>query len=137
MQAQGQGLAPIDLEDLRIAPTATPPMVTMNTPSPTNTALRPHVLDNAGHQSERRRLSGNNFDDSLGSVGSPDEAVIQARGRRQVPLTFSPDVTNTPLRYNTGLSLVNTMCLLSLYCPLIGPQVSCDLNILASNWSVS
>jgi len=27
---------------------------------------------------------------------SPDEAVIQARGRRQVPLTFSPDVT--PLR---------------------------------------
>ena len=98
MQAQGQGLAPIDLEELRIAPTATPPMVTMNTPSPTNTALRPHVLDNAGHQSERRRLSGNNFDDSLGSVGSPDEAVIQARGRRQVPLTFSPDVTNTPLR---------------------------------------
>ena len=94
MQAQGQGLAPIDLEELRIAPTE----VTMNTPSPTNTALRPHVLDNAGHQSERRRLSGNNFDDSLGSVGSPDEAVIQARGRRQVPLTFSPDVTNTPLR---------------------------------------
>ena len=96
MQAQGQGLAPIDLEELRIAPTATPPMVTVTTP--TNTALRPHVLDNAGHLPERRRLSGNNFDDSLGSVGSPDEAVIQARGRRQVPLTFSPDVTNTPLR---------------------------------------
>ena len=103
MQAQGQGLAPIDLEELRIAPTATPPMVTVTTPgaivtTPTNTALRPHVLDNAGHLPERRRLSGNNFDDSLGSVGSPDEAVIQARGRRQVPLTFSPDVTNTPLR---------------------------------------
>ena len=108
MQAQGQGLAPIDLEELRIAPD------TMNTPgaivtTPTNTALRPHVLDNAGHQSERRRLSGNNFDDSLGSVGSPDEAVIQARGRRQVPLTFSPDVTNTPLRYNNTLSLVHSL----------------------------
>ena len=50
---------------------------------------------------ERRRLSGNNFDDSFGQAGSPDEEVIQARGRRQVPLTFSPDVNttlSTPLR---------------------------------------
>merc|ERR1719445_1701239 len=47
---------------------------------------------------ERRRLSGNNFDDSFGQSGSPDEQVIQARGRRQVPLTFSPDVNTTPLR---------------------------------------
>ena len=29
-------------------------------------------------------------------VSSPDEMVIQARGRRQVPLTFSPDVYTTP-----------------------------------------
>ena len=50
---------------------------------------------------ERRRLSGNNFDDSFGQSGSPDEQVIQARGRRQVPLTFSPDINttlSTPLR---------------------------------------
>jgi len=46
---------------------------------------------------ERRRLSGN-FDDSFGQNGSPDEMVIQARGRRQVPLTFSPDINHTPLR---------------------------------------
>ena len=111
MQGRGQAIAPLDLEELRISQTGPPlvtptqPMVTtggqLTTPiTPTNTALRPHVLDNAGplHLPERRRLSGNNFDDSMGSVGSPDEAVIQARGRRQVPLTFSPDVTNTPLR---------------------------------------
>merc|ERR1719166_118827 len=65
----------------------------------TITALRPHILDNSPLQlPERRRLSGNNFDDSFGQTGSPDEAVIQARGRRQVPLTFSPDVNTTPLR---------------------------------------
>lgn len=29
---------------------------------------------------------------------SPDEMVIQARGRRQIPLTFSPDVHTTPIR---------------------------------------
>ncbi len=29
---------------------------------------------------------------------SPDEMVIQARGRREVPVTFSPDVHLTPLR---------------------------------------
>jgi len=45
---------------------------------------------------ERRRLEGN-FDDSIGQ-NSPDEMVIQARGRRQVPLTFSPDINHTPLR---------------------------------------
>jgi len=46
---------------------------------------------------ERRRLSGN-FDDSFGQNSSPDEMAIQARGRRQVPLTFSPDINHTPLR---------------------------------------
>ena len=149
MQAQGGGLAPLDLEELRISQTGpganivTPPLGTMApltaTPTHTNTALRPHVLDNAGplHLPERRRLSGNNFDDSMGSVGSPDEAVIQARGRRQVPLTFSPDVTNTPLRYNNSLSLVNPRLSSTLigqnlvsfrYSPLIG-QYSCPFLI--------
>merc|ERR1719225_1519278 len=55
----------------------------------------------AQHRLERRRLSGANFDDSFGQSGSPDEQVIQARGRRQVPLTFSPDINttlSTPLR---------------------------------------
>merc|ERR1712029_28105 len=69
------------------------------TPTNTITALRPHILDNSPLQiPERRRLSGNNFDDSFGQTESPDEMVIQARGRRQVPLTFSPDINNTPLR---------------------------------------
>ena len=95
MRLQG-GLQDLDLGQHQ--PPAPPPA----------TALRPHVLDNSpmaqlGHlglATERRRLSGNNFDDSFGSGlgSSPDEAVIQARGRRQVPLTFSPDLANTPLR---------------------------------------
>ena len=111
MQAQG-GLHGVDLEDLRISqqgpgqttPTVTtvtrdPAQVLRPTPTPpTITALRPHVLDNSPLQiPERRRLSGNNFDDSFGHNESPDEMVIQARGRRQVPLTFSPDIS-TPLR---------------------------------------
>merc|ERR1719225_730622 len=58
----------------------------------------------AQHRLERRRLSGANFDDSFGQSGSPDEQVIQARGRRQVPLTFSPDVTTTPPRKRLTLS---------------------------------
>lgn len=61
------------------------------TPTTNTVALQPPPQ-------ERRRLSGNNFDDSFGQSGSPDEQVIQARGRRQVPLTFSPDVNTTPLR---------------------------------------
>ena len=124
MQAQGGlqgldlgrhqgGLQGIDLGELRISqqqasqttPTQTQgsnvlrPAMAM-TPTNTITALRPHVLDNSPLQlpsAERRRLSGQNFDDSFGQTGSPDELVIQARGRRQVPLTFSPDI-NSPLR---------------------------------------
>ena len=112
MQAQG-GLNGIDLDELSISQqqpslsTQTPAQdvvlrpanVTIAAPTNTITALRPHILDNSPLQlPERRRLSGNNFDDSFGQTGSPDEAVIQARGRRQVPLTFSPDINNTPLR---------------------------------------
>merc|ERR1712147_43196 len=69
----------------------------------TNNALFQNNADNTPPQNnsplipERRRLSGN-FDDSFGQNGSPDEIVIQARGRRQVPLTFSPDINHTPLR---------------------------------------
>eukprot|EP00092_Neocalanus_flemingeri_P070921 GFUD01087094.1.p1 GENE.GFUD01087094.1~~GFUD01087094.1.p1 ORF type:complete len:213 (+),score=53.48 GFUD01087094.1:117-755(+) len=40
-----------------------------------------------------------NFDDSMVTPNpSPDEMVIQARGRRNIPLTFSPDINHTPLR---------------------------------------
>lgn len=46
---------------------------------------------------ERRRLSGN-FDPSDHHDQSPDEAAIQARGRRSIPLTYSPDINHTPLR---------------------------------------
>jgi len=69
----------------------------------TNNQLILNNMDNTLPQNnsplipERRRLSGN-FDDSFGQNGSPDEMVIQARGRRQVPLTFSPDINHTPLR---------------------------------------
>ena len=118
MQAQA-GLQGINLGDLRISQqqqsqtTPTPPALATNnmnnmnnvlrpatniTPTNTITALRPHVLDNSPLQvPDRRRLSGNNFDDSFGQTVSPDELAIQARGRRQVPLTFSPDI-NSPLR---------------------------------------
>jgi len=46
---------------------------------------------------ERRRLSGN-FELAEHHEQSPDEAVIQARGRRSIPLTYSPDINHTPLR---------------------------------------
>jgi len=87
MQAQGglPGILPLD--EMRITPPATPAN-TLQLPTMDNTPPLPH---------ERRRLS-NNFDDSAGQAGSPDEMVIQARGRRQVPLTFSPDINHTPLR---------------------------------------
>ena len=47
---------------------------------------------------ERRRLSGNFEHNSDHHEQSPDEAVIQARGRRSIPLTYSPDINHTPLR---------------------------------------
>jgi len=47
---------------------------------------------------ERRRLSGNFELSEHGNEQSPDEAVIQARGRRSIPLTYSPDINHTPLR---------------------------------------
>ena len=39
-----------------------------------------------------------NLSDALDTPSpSPDEMAIQARGRRRVPLTFSPDLTTSPL----------------------------------------
>merc|ERR1711892_1494045 len=76
------------------------PATTTATPTNTNQVLRTTPFMNTNNTPlipERRRLSGN-FDDSFGQKGSPDEMVIQARGRRQVPLTFSPDINHTPLR---------------------------------------
>lgn len=35
---------------------------------------------------------------------SPDEMIITARGRRSIPLTFSPDVYHTPLRGHPSLA---------------------------------
>ncbi|XP_023333508.1 uncharacterized protein LOC111705248 [Eurytemora carolleeae] len=57
-------------------------------PNPNHTHTPPILRDNNVSGSENRLQDGH--------TPSPDEAVIQARGRRQVPLTFSPDVT--PLR---------------------------------------
>jgi len=79
----------MSLEELRISQQQ--PVTGLALAAPTNTQPAQNRL-------ERRRLSGANFDDSFGQSGSPDEQVIQARGRRQVPLTFSPDINTTPLR---------------------------------------
>jgi len=123
MQAQRGINGIFALDDMRITnnptlTTLTPPTTQVlrpanNTAAPTNTnqvlrttynALFQTTPDNTANRvnnepliPERRRLSGN-FDDSYGQAGSPDEMVIQARGRRQVPLTFSPDINHTPLR---------------------------------------
>jgi hypothetical protein len=123
MQAQREINGIFALDDMRISnnatlTTLTPPTTQVlrpanNTAAPTNTnqvlrttynALFQTTPDNTANRvnnepliPERRRLSGN-FDDSFGQAGSPDEMVIQARGRRQVPLTFSPDINHTPLR---------------------------------------
>lgn len=71
-----------------------------NTPNnPTN--IQPPVP-------ERRRLSGN-FDDSLSQNPSPDEALIQLRGRRKIPLTFSPDINHTPLRQQMQRAKLNSL----------------------------
>merc|ERR1719228_1497754 len=56
-----------------------------------------HSPDHTQGPPERRRLSGN-FDSSDHHDQSPDEAAIQARGRRSIPLTYSPDINHTPLR---------------------------------------
>jgi len=123
MQAQRGINGIFALDDMRISnsptlTTLTPPThqqqvlrPTNNTAAPTTTnqVLRttntlfqnnPDNINRGNNETlipERRRLSGN-FDDSFGQNGSPDEMVIQARGRRQVPLTFSPDINHTPLR---------------------------------------
>ena len=58
------------------------------------TPLPMHPID----ITDRMRWTAN-FDDSMVTPNpSPDEMVIQARGRRQIPLTFSPDINHTPLR---------------------------------------
>jgi len=44
-------------------------------------------------------ISGNLNISVMSPNPSPDEMVIQARGRRQVPLTFSPDISRSPLRH--------------------------------------
>jgi len=44
-------------------------------------------------------IAGNLISSMNTPTPSPDEMVIQARGRRQVPLTFSPDVSRSPHRH--------------------------------------
>jgi len=83
----------MSLEELRISQQQQPAAPVVVRP-----ALATPTITNTNTRLERRRLSGANFDDSFGQSGSPDEEVIQARGRRQVPLTFSPDINTTPLR---------------------------------------
>ena len=86
------------LEELRISQAVQTVPVVREVLRPSLTTPTTNTVAQQPPAPERRRLSGNNFDDSFGQSGSPDEQVIQARGRRQVPLTFSPDVNTTPLR---------------------------------------
>jgi len=51
--------------------------------------------------SDLRSDAGNLNVSLMTPTPSPDEMVIQARGRRQVPLTFSPDVHKSPLTSRT------------------------------------
>jgi len=62
---------------------------------------------------EQDRIRWNvNFDPNLTTPNpSPDEMVIQARGRRQVPLTFSPDINHTPLRQQMQRAKLNALAL--------------------------
>merc|ERR1739846_6102 len=101
-------LTPTTNHILRPAQNTATPRTTNNTlfqTTPDNTANR---VNNEPLIPERRRLSGN-FDDSFGQAGSPDEMVIQARGRRQVPLTFSPDINHTPLRQQMQRAKLDAM----------------------------
>ena len=76
------------LEELRISQQHQPAPAPVMVPNVLRPALATPTTNTqpAQHRLERRRLSGANFDDSFGQSGSPDEQVIQARGRRQVPL---------------------------------------------------
>jgi len=61
-----------------------------------------------------------NFDPNLTTPNpSPDEMVIQARGRRQIPLTFSPDINHTPLRQQMQRAKLNNLS--STRSPTRGP----------------
>jgi len=122
-EIQAQRLSGIfAIDEMRITPTnmLTPPAAADPRPQPNfNNVLRPtnpqtnqtnnmnlfNMLNNLNSPDnlltnlapERRRLSGN-FDPSDHHDQSPDEAAIQARGRRSIPLTYSPDINHTPLR---------------------------------------
>lgn len=122
-EIQAQRLSGIfAIDEMRITPTnmLTPPAAADPRPQPNfNNVLRPtnpqtnqtnnmnlfNMLNNlnspdnllTNQAPERRRLSGN-FDPSDHHDQSPDEAAIQARGRRSIPLTYSPDINHTPLR---------------------------------------
>ena len=68
------------------------------------TPLPMHPID----ITDRMRWTAN-FDDSMVTPNpSPDEMVIQARGRRQIPLTFSPDINHTPLAANTKSKAISS-----------------------------
>jgi len=122
-EIQAQRLSGIfAIDEMRITPAnmLTPPAAADPRPQPNfNNVLRPtnpqtnqtnnmnlfNMLNNLNNPDnqltnqapERRRLSGN-FDPSDHHEQSPDEAAIQARGRRSIPLTYSPDINHTPLR---------------------------------------
>lgn len=92
MQELGGGGRAFSLRDLAMA------VDNRETDSPLIQVIRPITTPlretPAAAEPAERRLSLSNISSS--HTPSPDEMVIQARGRRQVPLIFSPDLT--PLR---------------------------------------
>merc|ERR1719153_1500522 len=98
--------AAIDHRPPNVLRPANSPNVSTNATTNTNNTNNMNVLNNfnmfnnlfnspdrtlAPLAPERRRLSGN-FDLRDHHDQSPDEAAIQARGRRSIPLTYSPDI---------------------------------------------
>ena len=59
-----------------------------------------------------RLSSTSNTCSSLQAAPSPDEAVIVARGRRSLPLTFSPDVRVSPVTRTRPATVVSSRLML-------------------------
>ena len=59
-----------------------------------------------------RLSSTSNTCSSLQAAPSPDEAVIVARGRRSLPLTFPPDVRVSPVTRTRPATVVSSRLML-------------------------
>ena len=72
----------------------------------------------------QRLSSTSNTCSSLQAGPSPDEAVIVARGRRSLPLTFSPDVRVSPVTRTRPATVVSSRLMLPATRWVLASQVS-------------